>query len=1173
MTAVRAFTSSNRYASRSAAAGFVMIAVVVTLLLCAALALMLTTDSAREAERARRGVEDLEAYYAAQAALEHAAWLSQRSTCSNYALPSTPFGAHSYAAVYGPTSGSPTAIKASATLASGVTRLASRAAAPVHNLAATTTIVLAPSQDTYINEDNITDNKGIDAELRTDSETGKRHSALLQFDLSALPPNIRVTSATLEVLVTGVSGVPDIVALHALTQPWTELGATWSTRNGADPWSAPGGDYVSRGEDAVTVDTVGWRTFDVTGLAQAWSSNALQNNGIILTSEPAAGNNEKKYHSREHSVAGERPKLTISYSCECGVVCTRPASTKDLLFVVGDSGNMAPVDAEAERVFSEWGFNVQVRDDGQNFGGSLNSNDVIYVSETVDSTVLGTKLNSATAGIVSAKGPSNDELGFATGWAAPVGSTVEILDNTHYITSPFPTGALEIYTVDIAGLSVFGVTSLQLTALARSGLYGSLVLLDTGELSATGAPVAGRRVMVPIGAAPGFSWSRLNNNGRLLLQRALQWAGDGSASSSTSQLWLSTKADVSASGAPGLDAWTDGEVLAFADPGLAFEPGTTGGTFSVALSLDGFADDGDVDIDALHRVGVDITVGSLNSMDLQVGDLLVSTRSDETLTSSNTLTVASADVFVFRPLAPNDYSAGLFFLLIDGSEIHNDNTVGISLVEAGTTVGDEVLAAGSFLMTTTSSRDVFEFTATDVGLNTTAGDLNIFIDGIDMDIGAEIHGVELVEEDTALGGQSIPAGSILLTLDGSDAALADNALAVDRTDLFYLVATKAGEPTEATAVLLFEGADVNFDAAEENLHALTFGTSLNAGLGPVSLDVQVAAGSDDAEEAVGSGTMYIESTDLELVVDNLIITQLVGLRFANVNVPQGANITNAYVQFQTDETASGVASLLVEGQASDNAAAFEDANYNISSRPRTLASAVWVPPPWSAAGEAGPDQQTPDLGAVIQEIVDRPGWASGNALAIIISGTGTRTAEAYEGDPAGAATLHIEYDGFGGGGAGGGGAPANFGFETEFPSSQNNVRRLQIATQVTLPEDGTATSITAYVGGDPDQVRYAIYADQGGEPGALLAETQNVTTSSDMNWIAAELPATALTAGTYWLALSFNDLRQQYQYDAGGETRYNGNRATQSGFSSTWGPATASYPRSISIYGTYIPSD
>jgi hypothetical protein len=57
----------------------------------------------------------------------------------------------------------------------------------------------------------------------------------------------------------------------------------------------------------------------------------------------------------------------------------------------------------------------------------------------------------------------------------------------------------------------------------------------------------------------------------------------------------------------------------------------------------------------------------------------------------------------------------------------------------------------------------------------------------------------------------------------------------------------------------------------------------------------------------------------------------------------------------------------------------------------------------------GVDQRTPNLAAVIQEIVNQPGWARGNPLALIITGTGKRVAEAYEGGATKAPRLYIEY--------------------------------------------------------------------------------------------------------------------------------------------------------------------
>ncbi len=69
----------------------------------------------------------------------------------------------------------------------------------------------------------------------------------------------------------------------------------------------------------------------------------------------------------------------------------------------------------------------------------------------------------------------------------------------------------------------------------------------------------------------------------------------------------------------------------------------------------------------------------------------------------------------------------------------------------------------------------------------------------------------------------------------------------------------------------------------------------------------------------------------------------------------------------------------------------------------------WNPVAWTTKGEAGPDQQTPDIASIIQEIVNPLGWSSGNSLVIIITGTGQRTAESFDGDQNGAPLLHVEY--------------------------------------------------------------------------------------------------------------------------------------------------------------------
>ena len=172
------------------------------------------------------------------------------------------------------------------------------------------------------------------------------------------------------------------------------------------------------------------------------------------------------------------------------------------------------------------------------------------------------------------------------------------------------------------------------------------------------------------------------------------------------------------------------------------------------------------------------------------------------------------------------------------------------------------------------------------------------------------------------------------------------------------------------------------------------------------LEVPVRSGDDDAEER--SDRTIPTGADLELVQDGTAV-QKVGLRFAGVALPRGATIRRAYVQFQTDEVQTAPATLTVVGHATDDASAFTTAPKDVSGRPSTAASVAWTPAAWPTLGARTAEQQTPDLAAVLQEIVDRPGWNEGNALSLMVTGTGTRTAAAYERGAVKAPVLHVEY--------------------------------------------------------------------------------------------------------------------------------------------------------------------
>jgi outer membrane protein assembly factor BamB len=171
----------------------------------------------------------------------------------------------------------------------------------------------------------------------------------------------------------------------------------------------------------------------------------------------------------------------------------------------------------------------------------------------------------------------------------------------------------------------------------------------------------------------------------------------------------------------------------------------------------------------------------------------------------------------------------------------------------------------------------------------------------------------------------------------------------------------------------------------------------------LSEGVSVAHADDDAEENTKSGEVDTGSSDLELVEDG--DAQLVGIRFNDLQLRRGTHVRSAYVQFTCDETSSDPTSVMIAAQDVGHAARFSDGQHDLSSRPLTATQVAWRPAPWAMEGEAGEAQRTPDLSALVQSVIDRPDWEPGNSLALLISGTGKRVAEAWQD---GAARLMVD---------------------------------------------------------------------------------------------------------------------------------------------------------------------
>ena len=167
-----------------------------------------------------------------------------------------------------------------------------------------------------------------------------------------------------------------------------------------------------------------------------------------------------------------------------------------------------------------------------------------------------------------------------------------------------------------------------------------------------------------------------------------------------------------------------------------------------------------------------------------------------------------------------------------------------------------------------------------------------------------------------------------------------------------------------------------------------------------TITVKITESEDDVEEGQFNGAMALSSSDLEIgeydTWDAVSGTdqgvQVIGVRFPGIDIPATASILSANIQFTSDDDGASPRQITIYGENIGNAPVYTEDAYNVSTRERTTANAVWDIPTWTDSGLAGAAQRTSDLLNVVQEIVDRGDWASGNSMNFILLYTGVEIA-------------------------------------------------------------------------------------------------------------------------------------------------------------------------------------
>lgn len=178
-----------------------------------------------------------------------------------------------------------------------------------------------------------------------------------------------------------------------------------------------------------------------------------------------------------------------------------------------------------------------------------------------------------------------------------------------------------------------------------------------------------------------------------------------------------------------------------------------------------------------------------------------------------------------------------------------------------------------------------------------------------------------------------------------------------------------------------------------------------------TIDLQVVSGADDAHENDNNGNFAHDTITVRCDAATGGASRFNGgMRFPNATVPNSATIDTAYISAVFPSTQRDSPDLDILAEDVDDADDFSTTQA-VTARTRTSASANWS----GTDLGTGSFVNSPDISTVIQEVIDRAGWVSGNAIVIFADGENTTPPElgcrftSYDQSTTDATKLHIEY--------------------------------------------------------------------------------------------------------------------------------------------------------------------
>jgi hypothetical protein len=168
---------------------------------------------------------------------------------------------------------------------------------------------------------------------------------------------------------------------------------------------------------------------------------------------------------------------------------------------------------------------------------------------------------------------------------------------------------------------------------------------------------------------------------------------------------------------------------------------------------------------------------------------------------------------------------------------------------------------------------------------------------------------------------------------------------------------------------------------------------------------QISTSSDDAAQATNNSVSTNGATAIVSLLTNR--NSWVGFRFQNVTIPSGATISAATISVWCESSSETAMDAILYGNKVPNPSTFSATTSYISGLAETTANVTW-----NATITNGQFNASPDISAIITELIGQGSWASGNAMLFVFhaqSSANEAGIEMYDGSPSEAAELSITY--------------------------------------------------------------------------------------------------------------------------------------------------------------------